>query len=101
MDLADRNLQLAHVIPDRAGELATLIVELALLGDVLEIERVGVGLVAMGRAVAEDDDVTAAAHGRHPFGLRLRGRACGQRPEQRQDAQRYQPNNLLHHGRLL
>ena len=77
-DLADRDLQLAHRVADRAGKLAALIVELALLGDVREVERIGVSLILMGGAVTDDDDVAALAQGREPFGLRLRGLACRQ-----------------------
>ena len=94
--LADRDLQLAHRVADRAGKRAALIVELALLGDVREVERIGVSLILMGGAVTDDDDVAALAQGREPFGLRLRGLA-----ERQDGAERCQPNDIPHHGQLL
>src|SRR5437588_1762029 len=45
VDLSDRNPKLAQRIADCARQRATLLVELALLGDILEVERIGVGLV--------------------------------------------------------
>jgi len=42
-------------------ELTALVVELALLRDVADIERIGIGLIRMGCAVTYDDDVPAAA----------------------------------------
>src|SRR5262245_32204828 len=84
MNLADGNLELAHRLPDRPRERAALVVELALLGDVVEIERVGVGLIAVRRAVAEDNHVAALAHGIDPFGLRQRAwPACREQAERR------------------
>ena len=77
LHLPDRDLQLAHRLADLARERAALVVELALLGDIGEIERIGVGLILMGRAVPEHDDVPAAAqrlHRLHHAGIDLRSR---------------------------
>jgi len=40
---------------------AALVVQLALLGDVLEIQRIRVGLVGVRRTVPHDDDLAARA----------------------------------------
>ncbi len=67
------SLRMASPIDLRQG--AALVVELTLLGDVVEIEWIGVGLVAMGRAVSEDDNVPALAQFVQPCGAPLRIRA--------------------------
>src|SRR5262245_29201924 len=83
MNLADGNLELAHRLPDRPRERAALVVELALLGDVVEIERVGIGLIPVRRAMAEDDHVAALAHGIDPFSLRQRAWPAGREQAER------------------
>ena len=76
-------LQLAHRVADLARERAAVIVELALLGDVGDVERIGVGLILMRRAVAEHDHVPAAraapSIGLHHAGIDLRVRRRGER----------------------
>jgi len=61
--------ELAHGVADRPGKRSATVVELPLLGDVLDIERIGVGLILMGRAVAEHNDVPALTDCGNPFGL--------------------------------
>ena len=48
---------------------SSLIVELALLGDVLDMERIRVGLIRRRCTVSEYDYVAALAHCLDPFGL--------------------------------
>jgi hypothetical protein len=50
-----------HGLPDGFRERATVVIELTLLGDIARIKRVGVGLILVGRAMAKNDHVTAAA----------------------------------------
>src|SRR5262249_19024278 len=72
LDLADGDPELAERLANLLGFRASRVVELALLGDILEIERIGVGLVLMSGAMTEDDHVSALAHGIDPLRLRLR-----------------------------
>jgi hypothetical protein len=58
-DLADRHARRFDRCAERLGELLALVVEFALLGDVGEVERVGIGLVAEGRAVPHEYHVSA------------------------------------------
>ena len=58
--LADRNLGGLEGLTDRLGIGATGVVELALLGDVVEVQRIGIGLIGVCGAVSEHDDVAAA-----------------------------------------
>ena len=88
---AYRDPQLAHGLADRFRQCPAGVVELALLGDVAQIERIGVGLIRMGGAVAENDHVSALAQGVDRVRLRCRGLAVGrtgkypkQRTQQRQ-----------------
>ena len=73
---------LRKLSPQLLGERLALVVQLALLGFVaglVGVERVGVGLVGVGRAVAEHDHVAAAAQrvGEIGIGKRLRARQRG------------------------
>src|SRR5262249_3741093 len=72
LDLADRDPELAERLTDLLGLRAPRFIELALLGDILGIERIGVGLVLVSGAMTEDDHVPALAHGIDPLRLRLR-----------------------------
>ena len=45
LNFADGNPEFVHGLTDRFGERTAVVVELALLGNVLRIERIGVGLV--------------------------------------------------------
>jgi hypothetical protein len=72
LDLADGNLEFAKRVTDLLGLGAAGIVELALLGDVLGIEWIGVGLILVRGAMAEDDHMSALAHRADPFGLGAR-----------------------------
>src|SRR5262249_17373496 len=69
LDLSDRYFELAHRLAHRARLRATFIVKLSLLGDVFEIEWIGIGLIRVRRAVAHDDHVPAVAQGIAPFSL--------------------------------
>src|SRR5262245_49044404 len=60
-DLADRDPELVNRLPYRLRECSALVVELALLDHVPGIERVGVGLVLVGCAMAENDHKAAVA----------------------------------------
>jgi hydroxyacylglutathione hydrolase len=77
VDLRDRDFQLAHRIADRPRQCAATVVELALLGDVADIERIGVGLVRMRRPMPEHDHMASAPQGINPFGLRGQSLAEG------------------------
>ena len=50
------------------------VVEIALLGDVGKFERIGIGLVAVGRAMTEDDDMAPGAKRLDEARRRLRRR---------------------------
>ena len=63
-------LSLLHGCSHSASLLAPLTVELALLGDVLKMERIRVGLIRRRCTVSEHDYVTALAHCIDPFDLR-------------------------------
>src|SRR5215831_16132835 len=58
------------------------VVELTLVGGILGVERIGIGLVRIGGAMAQHDDMAALLQRRNP-----RRRLCqrGQRPEQDKD----------------
>ena len=60
-----------------------LVVELALLGDVLRIEGIGVGLIRIGRAMTENDHMSALAQGIDRIGLRRRRLAVGRDRQER------------------
>jgi hypothetical protein len=60
-DLAHGNADLLEGCPEGLGGLLALGIQLPLLGDIVEVERIGVGLVRMGGAVPHNDDVTACA----------------------------------------
>ena len=60
-----------------------VVVELALLGNVARVEGIGVGLVLIGRAMTEDDHVTAVTQRIDPFRLRRCGLAAGGRRNKR------------------
>ena len=88
LNLPHRDPEFAHRLADRFCQRTAFVVELALLGDISRIERVGVGLIRIGRAVAENDHVPALAQGVDPFRLRCRRLAVGrsrQQPKQRTD----------------
>jgi hypothetical protein len=71
---------------------------LALLGDIARIERIGVGLVLISRAVAEYDYVTTIAQCINPFGLRRCRLAAGRRRKCQENAQQGHSKNSNHHA---
>src|SRR5215470_10431305 len=83
MNLADGDLERAHGLADRPRQRATLIVELALLSHIVGMERVGVGLIAVRRAMPKDDHMPALPHGIDPFGLRQRAWSAGREQAER------------------
>jgi hypothetical protein len=60
------NLQFSECLADFLRLSAACIVELALLIDIGQVERIGIGLVGIGRAVTEYNHVSAVAQGRDP-----------------------------------
>jgi hypothetical protein len=59
VDLSNRDAEFAQRLAYRLCKGATVVVELALLADVLRIEWVWVGLILIGCIVAENDDKAA------------------------------------------
>src|SRR5207245_9503905 len=59
--LPDRNRGTAEHLADRFRVAATLVVQLALPGDVVEIQGVGVSLIGMRGAMANDDHASPGA----------------------------------------
>jgi len=59
--LPDRNRGTAEHLTDRFRVGATLVVRLALPGDIVEVQGVGVGLIGMRGAMADDDHVSPGA----------------------------------------
>jgi hypothetical protein len=86
-DLAHRNVELAHRLADGARQHAPIVVELALLGDIGEVERIGVGLILVGGAVPEHDHVSALPQRIDPFCLGGRALTVG----------RHRPPRHRHH----
>ena len=78
---------------------ATLIVELALLGDVLAIEWLA-SAWSDGWRLRMTMTWSPGA-GPRPFGLRLRGLACRAVTRAQDGAGRCKPNDVPHHGQLL
>jgi len=67
-------------LAERLGERLAFVIEGALCRDIIEIERVGVGLIRECRAVPHQDDMPAGPQGRlERFVVRgrLRGRTAG------------------------
>ena len=85
LDLADGNLQRAKRVAHRLGRGAARIVELALVSRILRVERIGIGLIGIGRAMAHDDDVAAVAQRGNPGGSRRR--RLGQRGHNPQESE--------------
>jgi hypothetical protein len=77
VDARDRNAELTERLADLACLGAAGVIELSLLVDVVEIERVGVGLIGMRRPVPEYDHIAALAQGVEPLGLRRSDAAAG------------------------
>jgi hypothetical protein len=71
---------------------------LALLGDIARIERIGVGLVLISRAVAKYDYVTTIAQCINPFGLRRCRLAAGRRRKCQENAQQGHSKNSNYHA---
>ena len=63
IDLPDRNPGCADGFSKRLSEHLTLVIEIALLGDVGEGERIGIGLVAERRTVPNKDYVSTRPQG--------------------------------------
>jgi hypothetical protein len=59
VDFADRDVDPSDCITKRFSQRLALVVEVTLLGDVLEIEGVGIGLIREGRAMSNKNDVSA------------------------------------------
>ena len=95
--LADRDAEFLHGRTNFPGLGSACVVELPLLGDVGEIERVGVGLVLMGGAMAHDDDVAATAERGGPVGLG-QGRQAGGQQARGQGQQADPSADDLNHG---
>jgi len=66
-----------HRFADRFCQRTAVLVKLALLGDIFQIERIGVGLIRIGRAMTENDHMSALAQGVDRIGWRCRGLAVG------------------------
>ena len=63
--LADRHAVRFEHLADDPRLRASLVIELPLLRDVFEVQRIGVGLIGMGAAVANHDHVAAAPQRAH------------------------------------
>jgi hypothetical protein len=63
VDLADRHLGLAKRLAKCLCQRLALFVEIALRSDVVEVKRIGIGLIRESGAVADDDDKIARAQG--------------------------------------
>src|SRR6185295_12036372 len=61
VDLADRQTDPANCVAKRLCQFLAFVVEVSLLGDVIEVEWVRVGLVRGRRAMPYDDDIAARA----------------------------------------
>src|SRR6516165_4770374 len=59
VDRTDRNASLTQSSPKLLGKHLALIIEVSLGRDVVEIERISVGLIREGSAVADNDHETA------------------------------------------
>src|SRR5262245_31871379 len=59
VDVTDRNADLTDRVAKCLRQLFALLVEIALLGDVIEIEGVGISLIRECRAMPDDNDVSA------------------------------------------
>ena len=59
VDFTNGDTKLVDCIAKLFGQLLTLLVEVPLPGDVIEIERVGIGLIREGRAMSNKNDVSA------------------------------------------
>ena len=102
MDLANQNLHFAQRFSDRSCKCAAIVVELALLGDVVRIERIGVGLILVGRAMAKHDHIAAVTQCIDQFRLLRRGLAAGGARQKRQTGKQRSPSNdASYHGILL
>jgi hypothetical protein len=72
VDLPDRDFELVHGLPNRPREGTALVVKLPLLVDVLKMERIRIGLIRVGRAVPDHNDVPTVAQCTNPFRRRRR-----------------------------
>ena len=78
-----------------AGGGVAGVVELPLVGRILEIERIGVGLVGVSRAMAQHDDVAAALQRGKPGGCGLAdGRQSPQKHDNRGEANDSQDHDI-------
>src|SRR4029077_4608526 len=87
VDLAERDAELAVRRADLLRDLFALVAQQALLRDVVVVQRIGIGLVAVGRAVAEHDDVAALPElrGQRFYVRRLRERRGGEEEQGRRE----------------
>src|SRR5262249_48324712 len=84
IDLADRHAALAQRLAEGFRKRLAVVIKIALGGDVLGVERIGVGLVGEGRPVPHDDDMAAGPQSggkRFVVGGRLRVRNERERGE--------------------
>ena len=88
--------------PDRFCQSPAIIIELTLLGDIARIKRVGIGLILISRAMAENDHVAAVAQGTNSFSLwRCALTARRQRRNCQEGAEPNHSNDARYHGDLL
>src|SRR5262249_11936231 len=59
VDFAGRDANLADCVAKCFGQILALLVEVSLLGDVIEIEGVGIGLIREGRAMPDNNHISA------------------------------------------
>jgi hypothetical protein len=100
MDLGYRDPKLAHRRSHCARLFPSLIVQLALLGDVLEMEGIRIGLIRRRCSVPEHDYVPALTHCINPFRLRWAALAVRWGRAQRH-ADNQNDNSKNTHNRLL
>jgi hypothetical protein len=65
INLADGNPDLAERVPECHSRGLALVVEIALSRDIVEVDRLGIGLVGSGGAMAKHDYKAAGAQGLH------------------------------------
>jgi len=71
-NLADRNLEAPERRPQRLGLVTAFVSELTLGPDVVQVQWVGVGLIWIGRRVAEDQNLASFLEGGYNILFRLR-----------------------------
>src|SRR5207248_7185220 len=104
-DLADRSSDPTECLPEGHGRSLALVIEIALRGDVVEVDGVGVGLVATGGAVTDYQYQAAGTQGLrellvvgHRHARREPANQCGQAGGKRQRSKR--PARSLEHRSL-